>query len=101
MTTPITLDTPVTVVPAQLAKTSDRFYVTHIEENYGVDLGEEFPSRAPGRQNSVIATIVISTDPYVERRMTVWSDAEYLAVRGTWTDQDLYTKIKQTLEAGQ
>lgn len=101
MSTPVTLDTPITVVPAQAAKTSDKFYVTHIEENYGVDLGEDFPPRAPGRRNSVVATVIVSTDPYLERRMTVWSDDEYAAVRGTWTDQDLYTKIKQMLEAGQ
>lgn len=102
MSTPVTLDTPITVVPAQEAKTSNKFYVTHIEENYGVNLGEEFPShRAPGRENTVVATVVISTDPYLERRISVWSDEEYVSVRGTWTDQDLYAKIKQILESGQ
>jgi hypothetical protein len=96
--TSITLDTPVVIVPAQEAKTSSAFTVSYIEENYGND-GEHGP-RSPGRPSTVVATVVLSNDPYMERHITVWEGADYLAVRGTWTDQDLYTKIKQILEAG-
>ncbi len=96
--TAINLDTPVTIVPAQEAKTSSSFTVTHIEENYGFD-SDQGP-RSPGRPNSVVAHVLLSLDPYIEHRMTVWEGDDYIAVRGTWTDQDLYAKIKQMLEAG-
>lgn len=96
--TSITLDTPVVIVPAQEAKTSSAFTVSHIEENYGYD-NEDGP-RSPGRPSTVVATVVLSDSPYMERRITVWEGPDYLAVRGTWTDQDLYAKIKQILESG-
>jgi hypothetical protein len=44
-----------------------------------------------------MAVVVLSDTPYVERRMTVWEGAEYLAVRGTWTDETLYDRIKALL----
>lgn len=93
--TTITLDKPLVIVPAQVEKTSNSFYVTHISENYGLG-GEN--SRGPGRPNSVEATVVLSEDPYIEHRMTVWEGDDYLAVKGTWTDQTLYARIKQLLE---
>jgi hypothetical protein len=96
MTTSITLDTPVVIIPAQEAKTSSVFYVTHVEENYGHGTDETI-NRAPGRPTSVIATVVLSEEPYVERRITVWEGADYLEVRSTWTDQDLYARIKTLL----
>jgi hypothetical protein len=100
--TSITLDTPVVIVPAQEAKTSSSFKVIFIEENYGwTNSDPDTPIRAPGRPTTVVATIVLSEEPYLERRLTVWEGDDYLAVRGTWTDQDLYAKIKQILEAGQ
>jgi hypothetical protein len=96
MTTTITLDTPIVIVPAQEAKTSSSFYVTHVEENYGHGT-EETGNRAPGRPSSIVATVVLSDEPYVERRITAWEGDDYLSVRGTWTDQDLYARIKTLL----
>lgn len=96
--TTTTLDKPVTIVPAQEARTSNQFYVLFIIENYGLG-NEEFVRRGPGRPNSVEAEVVLSEDPYVSRRMTVWEGDDYLAVRGTWSDQTLYARIKELLEA--
>lgn len=96
--TTTTLDKPVTIVPAQEARTSNQFYVLFIIENYGVG-NEEFVRRGPGRPNSVEAEVVLSEDPYVSRRMIVWEGDDYLAVRGTWSDQTLYARIKELLEA--
>jgi hypothetical protein len=93
--TAVTLDKPYVIRPSTTELTSTEFVVTYISENYGLDIN----NRAPGRSNSVEANVVLSTDPYVEHRMTVWEGDEYLAVKGTWTDQDLYNKIKQILEA--
>ena len=98
--TSITLDIPVVIVPATEAKTSNSFKVTYVEENYGWTTEDENgnnPNRAPGRPNAVIATVVLSENPYVERRITVWEGEDYLAVRGTWTDQDMYARIKTLL----
>jgi hypothetical protein len=94
--TSITLETPVVVVPAQEAKTSNTFTVSHIEENYGWD-NTDNNNRAPGRPNTVVATVILNLDPYIERRVTVWEGDDYLAVRGTWTDQDMYARIKTLL----
>lgn len=102
--TAITLTTPVTIVPAQEAVTANTFVVKFIEENYGVNYDPEMPGRSSGRgqPNSVRADIEIGSapGPVLERSITVWQGEEYLAVRGTWTDQDLYNKIKEILEAG-
>lgn len=96
--TTTTLDKPVTIVPAQAEKTSNQFYVSFIIENYGYG-SEDFRRRGPGRPNSVEAEIVLSEDPQVTQRMIVWEGDEYLAVRGTWSDQTLYARIKELLEA--
>ena len=97
--TSITLETPIVIVPATEAKTTTSFKVTYVEENYGWTNDEtgNNPTRAPGRSNAVVATLVLSEDPYIERRITVWEGEEYLAVRGTWTDQDMYARIKTLL----
>jgi hypothetical protein len=96
--TSITLETPIVIVPATEAKTTTSFKVTYIEENYGWTNDETGTNpRAPGRLNAVVATLVLSEDPYIERRITVWEGEEYLAVRGTWTDQDMYARIKTLL----
>ena len=100
--TTITLNTPIIIVPAQEAVTASTFVVKYIEENYGVDY-EENSGRGSGRgrPRSVNADIEIGTEPGPgsRRTLTVWEGDEYLAVRGTWTDQDLYNKIKQILES--
>lgn len=98
--TQITLDTPVVLAPATEAFTTDTFTVTYAHENYGwEDDGPDGPGRrAPGRPNSVEATVVLSLSPYVERRITVWEGEAYLAVRGTWTDETMYQRIKEILE---
>lgn len=108
--TTITLNTPVVVVPAQEAVTANSFVVTYIEENYGIEFpvveGEENRPRpgrmGRGRPASVTAEVEVGAapGPVVRRSITVWEGDEYLAVRGTWTDQDLYNKVKQMLEAG-
>jgi hypothetical protein len=102
--TTITLNKPVTIVPAQEAVTANSFVVTYIEENYGVFTDEQDgPQRRPGRgrQSSVIADVEIGTapGPVSYRSITVWEGDAYLAVRGTWTDQDLYNRVKEILEA--
>jgi hypothetical protein len=97
--TQIPLTTPYTIAPATEALTTSSFRVTYVEENYGweEDDGDGPGRRAPGRPNSVMAVVVLSDTPYVERRMTVWEGAEYLAVRGTWTDATLYERVKDLL----
>lgn len=105
--TTITLNKPVTVVPAQQAVTADTFVVTYVEENYGVEFpqGDEnaprMGVRGRGRMASVTADVEIGVEPgpVVRRSVTVWEGDAYLAVRGTWTDQDLYDRIKEILEA--
>ena len=102
--TAITLDTPVVVVPAQEAVTASSFEVLYIEENYGKEISEEGGPRfmGPGQHSSVNAEVLVGAEPgpVVRRRITVWEGDAYLAVRGTWTDQDLYNKIKEILQAG-
>jgi hypothetical protein len=97
--TTISLTQPYTIAAATDALTTSSFRVTYIEENYGweEDNTDGPGRRAPGRPNSVMAVVVLSDVPYVERRMTVWEGAEYLAVRGTWTDETLYDRIKALL----
>ena len=95
------LDTPYVLAPASSELTTSSFRVTYFEENYGWE--EDNPDgpgrRAPGRPNSVQAVVVLSESPYIERRMTVWEGAEYLAVRGTWTDESLNARVKALLSA--
>lgn len=106
--TPIILNTLLTIVPAQEAVTANSFVVTYIEENYGYtneDENQNFPGRrtkGKGFPSAVVADIEIGTapGPIMNRTITVWEGEEYLAVRGTWTDADLYAKIKQLLESG-
>lgn len=45
------------------------------------------------------ATVLLNSDPRIERRLIVWEDADYLAVRGTWTDADLAAQITTLLSA--
>lgn len=101
--TTITLSNPFIVTPAQEAVSATAFVVKYIEENYGVHHDDDRPGFNPGRgqPNSVRADIELSNGdgPVVHRTITVWQGEEYLAVRGTWTDQDLYNKIKEILEA--
>jgi hypothetical protein len=95
------LDTPYVLAAASEALTTSSFRVTYVEENYGWE--EDNPDgpgrRAPGRPNSVQAVVVLSDSPYIERRMTAWEGAEYMAVRGTWTDATLNDRIKALLSA--
>lgn len=93
--TTVSLSKSVVLVPQTTEVSTNQFYVTHIQENYGLSQH----NRGPGSPNSVEATVVLSDEPYIDRRITVWEGEEYLAVRSTWTDQDLYNKIKQILEA--
>ena len=45
------------------------------------------------------ATVLLNSDPRIERRLIVWEDADYMAVRGTWTDADLAAQITTLLSA--
>jgi hypothetical protein len=96
---PITLNTPIVIVPATEAVTTSSVTVTYVSENYGWDYDPTQPymNRSPGKPQSVEATVVLSTDPYQERRITVWEGDAYLAVRGTWTDADLATEVATIL----
>ena len=88
-----TLSKPVVVVPAVNAVTTTTFDLIDVQENYGYGDGNE----GRGPRNSVEATIVFP-DAGVYRNITAWEGDEYLAVRGTWTDDTLKARIAQILE---
>ncbi len=90
----VTLSKSVVVAPAVAAVTATTFDLIDVQENYGY--GE---NNGRGRQNSVDATILFSTEPPVLRTLTAWEGDAYLAVRGTWTDETLKARIKEILEA--
>lgn len=96
----VPFDKPVTVVPAIPAITTNSFRVVQIEESYGWDSGQSdnHSARPIINQKGVIATVVLNEDPYIERRMTIWENDDYLAVRGIWTDETLNQKIKEILQ---
>ena len=89
----VTLNKSVVVVPAVNAVTATTFDLVDVQENYGY--GERNDGRGP--RNSVEATIVFP-DANVYRNITAWEGDEYLAVRGTWTDDTLKARIAQILE---
>jgi hypothetical protein len=99
----ITLDTPVEVVPAQQAITTNKVTVLEIRESYGWDYdpnSREPGSRrlGPGRPQSVEAVILLeNSNRNIQKTITVWEGAAYLAVRGTWTDADLTARLTQIL----
>jgi hypothetical protein len=98
--TEITVDTPIVLAPATQAVTTSSFTVLYIEENYGwdtVDPSIPRPMMGMARPASVMAEVLLSSDPWITRRIVVWEGADYLAVRGTWTDQDLFQKVGQIL----
>lgn len=90
-----TLNKPVVVTPAIEAVTTTTFQVIDVRENYGV---EEGTVAANGPTNSVRATIKFATTPPHFEDIMVWKDDEYLAVRGTWTDETLTARIVEILE---
>jgi hypothetical protein len=98
--TTINLSTPIVIVPASEAVTTSTVSITHVAEHYGWDYDPTQPGMmrgGPGKPQSVEATVVLSTDPYQERRITVWEGDAYVAVRGTWTDADLATEVATIL----
>jgi hypothetical protein len=99
----VPLDVPVIVVPATEPVTTNSFKVVYIEESYGWESEESDnnnPIRYRHNRGEVVADVVLSDDPYIERRIKVWEGDEYLAVRGIWSDQTLYARIKEILQAG-
>lgn len=96
----VTLSKAVVVTPAVSAVTSTTFDLVDVQENYGYGSEDQLGfGGGRGRRNSVEATIVFPTEPKVVRTITAWQDDEYLAVRGTWTDDTLKARIKEILEA--
>ena len=95
----ITLNTPVEVAPAIAAITSTSLTVLEVRENFGWNYDPTQPGGffGPGRPQSVEATVLLSVDPQVQRTLTVWEGDAYLAVRGTWTDEDLAARITEIL----
>ena len=92
-----TLSKPVIVVPAIEAITVTTFDLVDVQENYGY--GED-NAYGRGTKNSVTALISFPTTPNPTlRNMTAWEGDEYLAVRGTWTDDTLRARIAEILEA--
>lgn len=94
----VTLSKSVVVAPAIAAVTATTFELLDVKENYGYGT-EGNGNNGRGRRNSVEATILFSTEPPVQRTLTAWVDDDYLAVRGTWTDETLKARIKEILEA--
>ena len=92
----VTLNKSVVVVPAVNAVTSTTFDLIDVQENYGYTTEQRYNS-GRGSLNSVEATIVFP-DANVYRNITAWEGDEYLAVRGTWTDDTLKARIAQILE---
>ena len=92
----VTLNKSVVVVPAVNAVTSTTFDLVDVQENYGYSTEHRYNS-GRGSLNSVEATIVFP-DASVYRTITAWEGDEYLAVRGTWTDDTLKARIAHILE---
>jgi hypothetical protein len=95
----ITLNTPVEVAPAIAAITSNKITVLEVRENFGWNYDPTQPGGffGPGRPQSVEATVLLSKDPQIQRTLTVWEGDAYVAVRGTWTDEDLSARITEIL----
>ena len=91
-----TLSKPVIVVPAIEAVTATTFDLVDVQENYGY--GEN--NNGFGPRNSVIVRISFPTSPNpTPRSITAWEGDDYLAVRGSWTDDTLRARIVEILEA--
>jgi hypothetical protein len=93
-----TLNKPIVLVPAIEAITGTTFDIVDVQENYGYgEVGTGFGSA--GRHNSVYVTICFPTTPNPTlRSLIAWQGDEYLAVRGTWTDETLTARIAEILE---
>lgn len=92
----VTLNKSVVVRQAVQAVTATSFDLVDVQENYGYGEGNNF---GKGPRNSVEVTISFPTNPPEFRSLTAWQGDEYLAVRGTWTDDTLKARIAQILEA--
>jgi len=93
-----TLSKPLIVIPAVEAVTVTTFDLVDVQENYGYsEEGTILSGR--GTRNSVIAQICFPTTPVTTRNLIVWEGDEYLAVRGSWTDDTLRARIAEILEA--
>lgn len=99
--TQIILNTPLVAAPAIPAVTSTQVTVLEVIENFGWNYDPTQPGSdgGRGRPQSVEVTVLLNSDPRIERRLTVWEGAAYLAVRGTWTDTDLAAQITTLLSA--
>jgi len=96
----ITLSTAVEIVPAVSAITSDKITILEVRENYGWGYEPGTPGNfGPGRPQSVEVTVLLDEARGIQRTLTVWEGSEYLAVRGTWTDASLATRLKELLGA--
>jgi len=101
-----TLSKDYVVTPATPAVTVTEFSLVDVQENYGYQLANQTPDQpgfrenwGRGQPNSVQAIISFPTTPVTTRNVTAWQGDEYLAVRGTWTDDTLRARIKEILEA--
>ena len=92
----ITLDKPVVIVPAQEALTANTFKILSVEENFGWNASHPDLPQGVGRPLSVTAVVLVGSQ---ERRLIVWDNDDYLAVRGTWTDESLADRIKELLQS--
>jgi hypothetical protein len=97
--TQFTVSKPVEAVPAVAAVTTNNVTVLEVRENYGWNYDPTQPGGffGPGRPQSVEATVMLSTNPPVQRTFTVWEGDAYLAVRGKWTDEDLANQLATVL----
>jgi len=93
------LSKKVVVVPAVAALEVESFDLVDVQENYGYGSEDGGGNQGRGQRNSVQALIVFPTSPPTYRNINAWTGDEYLAVRGTWTDETLKEKIKQILES--
>ena len=93
----IQLDTPVVIIPASDAVTSSSFVVLTTEENYGANSSGR-PSFGRASPESVIAEVLLNSDPYHSRVIVAWQGDAYLSVKGKWTDATLFARLKGILE---
>jgi len=95
MATTFTLNSAVEVAPAIQAITTTEFTILAVQENYGI--GDGTGPGGFGRFGSVEVEVLLNADHNINRRIVAWEGDEYLAVRGTWTDDTLGARVAQIL----
>jgi hypothetical protein len=95
----ITLNAAVEIVPAVPAVTTTEVTVLSIQENYGwnYDPSNPIANFGPGRPLTVEAVVLLDSERNIVRNITIWEGDAYLAVRGTWTDETLATRLTEIL----